>query len=142
MAKNRLIVDYQYDFEIYGIISPAKEYRLAWLLNNHLKIHLVKNEDIVHNFVNREDLRISNYIYETENMTFRLLKNKSENKTDDKLDFLIPELHKFDFFIMKNGLLDGKADSGFLSAIKQIPGIHYITGFDIEKIKSKENLIF
>ena len=142
MVRNRLVVDYTYDFELFGIISHLKEYRLAWLLNNQLKIHLVKQNDIIHEFIDAETIYVSNYLYETENTQLRLLRNKSENKNSEKSAFLLPELHKFDFFIMKNGVIDGKDDLGFLVKLKEIEEIQYVTSFNISKLKSRENLIF
>ncbi len=142
MAKSRLQVDYSYDFELMGIISNLKAYRLAWLLNQKLNIHLVKQGDIIHEFINNEQVTISNYLYETENAQFRLLKNKSENKNSGRLAFLLPELHKFDFFIMKKGVLDGRQDEGLLNKLRLMEDIQYITLFTIEDLKSRENLIF
>jgi hypothetical protein len=142
MAKNRLQAEIDYNFNLYGLITDVKAHRLAWLLNHHLHIHLIKQKDIVHEFINKEIVTISNFLFRTENAQFRLLKNKSENKNSERSAFLLPELHKFDFFILKEGVLDGKQDEGFYRKIKNIVEIQYITSFDLKKLKSKENLIF
>lgn len=142
MAKSRLRVDYDYDFELWGLIADLKAHRLAWLLNNRLQIHLIRQEDIVHEFINNERLTISNFLFATENARFLLLKNRAENKNSERLAYLLPELHKFDFFIMKQGMLDGKEDKGLMSRIRDIQEIQYITAFDSSKLKSRENLIF
>ena len=142
MPKNKLIINYSFDFELFGIISTIKEYKLAWLINKHLDFHLIKEKDIVYEFINLDKIVISNYLYETENVSIRLLKNKSENKNSDKSGYLIPELLKFDFFIMKDGDIDGRGDRNFLSKLQDINEIQYITSLDIGKLKSKENLIF
>ncbi len=142
MARNKLVIDYSYDFLLYGLISHLKEYKLAWSLNNQLNIHLIKQKDIIHEFINQEKMYVSNYLYETENTQLRLLRNKSENKNSVKSAYLLPELHKFDFFIMKNGRIDGKDDLGFISKLKEIEAIQYVTLINISKLKSRENLIF
>ena len=142
MSRNKLIVNYDFDFNLYGLISSMKEYRLAWLLNKQLGIHLIKKKDIVQEYLNQDRFLVSNFVHKTENSEIRLLKNRSENKNSESLVYLLPELHKFDFFIMKFGALDGKEDSEFLTRTKEIDGIQYITSFDITKIKSRENLIF
>src|SRR5210317_1105131 len=103
MAKNKLIIEYEYDFSLFGINSISKDYRLAWLINKYLDLHLRKEEDIKISFLNDENLVISNYLYETEHAQLRMLKNKSEDRKSDKMSFLIPELNKFDYLIMKNG---------------------------------------
>jgi len=142
MARSKLVVDYKFDFHLFGLICDLKEYRLAWLLNRQLGIHLIKQKDIEYEFLNDEKILVSNYLFETDNAQFRLLKNKSENKNPERIAYLLPELHKFDFFIIKHGILDGKEDVNFFSRIRDIDEIQYITSFDISKIKSKENLIF
>jgi hypothetical protein len=142
MAKNKLIVEYEYDFDLYGIISPSRDYKLAWLINQGLSIHLVKEADIEISFINNEKLVISNYLYKTEHTQLRLLKNKSEDRTTDKMNYLIPELNRFDYFIMKNGILDDHGDAELINQIQKIKEIQYITALDIKKLKSKENLIF
>lgn len=142
MAKNKLIVDYDYDFSLFGIISLSKDYHLAWLINNNMGMHLKKEEDIVISFINDENLVISNYIYETEHAQLRMLKNKSEERKSDKMTFLIPELNKFDYLIMKNGSIGNLSDQEFVREFQKIDEVQYIAPLDIDKLKSKENLIF
>ena len=141
MAK-KLIIEYEYDFDLYGIISTAKAYKLAWLINTQLDIHLVKDEDIHFSFLNEEKLVISNYLFETEHSNFRLLKNRSEENVIDKLGYLLPELNKFDYFIMKKGIINDYNNSELLDHLQKIREIQYIVTLDIDKIKSRENLIF
>ena len=142
MAKTKLVINYEFDFELFGIISTEKEYKLAWLINNRLHIHLVKNEDIKLEFLKTDNLSISNYFFSTENAEFRLLKNKSENKNTGRMGYLLPELSKFDFLILKKGSLDGMFDKHFMNEIKHIKEIQYVTKLNIDNLKSKENLIF
>ena len=46
MKKNRLASDYPFDFELIGIVSSVKEYKLAWHLNQLPEFHLIKAEDV------------------------------------------------------------------------------------------------
>ena len=46
MKKSRLAAVYEFDFELIGIVSMVKEYKLAWNLNQLNLFHLVKAEDI------------------------------------------------------------------------------------------------
>jgi len=142
MAKNKLIIEYEYDFSLYGIISLSKDYRLAWLINKFIGLHLKKEEDIIMSFLNDENLVISNYLYETEHAQLRMLKNKSEDRKSDKMSYLIPELNKFDYLIMKNGRIGDLSDQELLREIQKIKEVQYIVALDIEKLKSKENLLF
>ena len=142
MAKTKLVINYEFDFDLFGLISTEKEYKIAWLINRQLNIHLVKDQDIKLEFLKSEEISISNYLYQTENAALRLLKNKSENKNDGRMAYLLPELSKFDFLLMKKGYLDGMFDKHFLEEIKHIKEIQYITKVKIDNLKSKENLIF
>ena len=45
MKRTKLVIDYEYDFNLIGIISTAKGYKLAWELNQALGIHLVKQSE-------------------------------------------------------------------------------------------------
>jgi len=142
MAKNKLIIEYDYDFDLYGIISTTRDYKLAWLINHKLDLHLVKAEDIKISFLNDEELVISNYLYKTEYAQLRLLKNRSEEGSAEKMNYLLPELNKFDYFIMKKGNIYGDDESEWLNQMQQFKEIQFITRLDIKKLKSRENLIF
>jgi len=45
MKKKRLDIEYTFDFDLYGIISNVKAYKLAWELNNLLGSKLQKKDD-------------------------------------------------------------------------------------------------
>ncbi|MBX9853608.1 MAG: IPExxxVDY family protein, partial [Cytophagaceae bacterium] len=93
MKTSKLIVDYDYDFEILAIISSVKDYKLAWGLNKSLNINLSKSNDICLDFIKEGKLLISNFIFETEYTTFRLLKNKANDAPKGmSKPFLLPEL--------------------------------------------------
>ena len=140
MGKNRLVIDPDYDFELTGIISPAREYKLAWELNKRLEIHLIKQEDIHLNFLKEGSLIISNYLFESGAFQCRLIRNKSINQSDNKVVHLLSELQKFDFLLIRKGI--NKRDAGIISKIKEIPLVNFVSLFDVSEIKAKENLIF
>jgi len=139
MKKNKLIISYEFDFELIGIISPLKEYKIAWLLNHCLKIHLIKMEDIELEFIDG-NLFISNFSYEAGNSTFRLLKNK--NIGENSIVYLLPEMKEFDYLIMLEGQGDSFVIDEVMDQLKSKSEIQYITQVEISKLKSKENLIF
>ena len=45
MAKKKLAADLDFEFRLFGLISPVKEYKLAWSINHVLNLHLVKMEE-------------------------------------------------------------------------------------------------
>ena len=56
MKKQKLVVDFDYNFKLFGIISPASEHKLAWEMNKKLGVKLIKNSDIKINFLNNKNL--------------------------------------------------------------------------------------
>ncbi len=142
MAKNKLNVEFSYDFVLLGIISPLKEYKLAWKINKCLEINLVKEVDVEIEFFNQSDLVISNFLYQTENSEFRLLKNKSVSSNSRANVYLLPELQSFDYVVMVSGFEDTFSIDTVKSELQAIPGVQYIKLFDVESLKSRENLIF
>ncbi|MDQ3394627.1 MAG: IPExxxVDY family protein [Bacteroidota bacterium] len=142
MKKNKLVVDYEFNFKLLGLISTAKDYKLAWSINIALAIKLVKNQDLKIEFVNDKHLIISNYIFETENSSLRLLKNKTLEVVDPAFSYLMPELKDFDYFIIIDDSAGSFSAPEVINKIKKISWIQYIANLDTVKLKSKENLIF
>lgn len=142
MKKRKLEAEFEYDFSLFGIISPIKEYKLAWLLNNNLEVQLDKANDIEIEFLNSQNLTISNYLFETENSNLKLLKNKSVDQFGDNPSFLLPELKRFDYIIIIQGFEDTFSNQVLKQNISSIPGVQYVQFFALESLKSRENLIF
>ena len=140
MPKNRLIISPYYDFALFGIICATREYKLAWELNKAFSIRLVKQNDINLHFIKEGSVAFSNYLYESGNTQFRLIRNKSVYQSDNKITYLLPELQNFDFLLIRKGMNRGEIE--ILSKIKGISLISFASQFPVNEIKSKENLIF
>jgi len=142
MKNSKLIVDYDYDFEVLAIISSVKDYKLAWALNKSLNINLCKTSDLCLDFVKDSRLLISNFIFETEYTTFRLLKNKSYEFAKNPKPYLLPELKEYDYIIKISGEHTSLNAENTLENSKSLSVVEYIKQIDIHNLKSKENLIF
>jgi len=142
MKKRKLEAEFDYDFSLCGIISTLKEYKLAWMINSQFDLQLDKAKDIEIEFLKSPNLIISNYVYETEHCCFRLLKNKSVDLFGDSLAFLIPELNHFDYLLILQGFEDSFTNEELKKKMASFSGIQYLQFFQIENLKSKENLIF
>ncbi len=141
MKKNKLDVSFHFDFDLLGIISTVKEYKLAWHINRVMGIHLIKSDDLEIEFLNQQTLIISNFVYETEISQIRLLKNKSV-RSGDQTNYLIPELHKFDFLLTIFGFDDTFPRKSLITTLKGIQQVQFIQQLPIDQLKSRENLIF
>src|SRR5690606_8652811 len=99
MSKSReLQLAIQYNLDLIGLVSSAKEYKLAWSLNQNLGLKLAKSEDLAINFVGDRSIIISNFTFITSHCTFRLLKNLAVS--DDSPEYLLPELKNIDYFLL------------------------------------------
>lgn len=140
MKKTKLIIDYEYDFELVGIISSAKGYKLAWEMNTRLDIHLVRQPDLTVGFKKGDEKRFSFYAYETRLNRLKLFKNKPED-TDSGKYFLVPEFPHFDFIFLVQ-MDDAQQREAMLLQLKQIPSIELTAPIPLEGLKSKSNFIF
>jgi len=141
MRKSKLVVDPLFDFDLVGIISHARGYRIAWEINQGLGVHLIKAKDQVIRFNDGNLLTVINYCHTTENAGLYLLKNRSlENKESGQM-LLVPELQEFDFLLKIKGADSFDSDS-IIEKLRNIPVIQFCQLIDPENLKSKENLVF
>ncbi len=141
MRKQRLQVEFEFDFDVYGIVSALKDYKLAWNVNNDLHINLNKQKDITIQFVDSE-LVISHYKYSTDNSELQLLRNKSYELLGGENQYLVPEMHQMDYFITLQGEINGWTNQEIQNKLKSTVGIDFVMKMDIEKLESRENFIF
>jgi len=138
MKRQRLLADYEIDFEVFGIVSVFKDYKLAWNLNKNLHLSLVKKNDLRLRFVDHE-LVVSNFLYETENSQLWLLKNRSYEIDKRMGTYFVPEMTEMDYFLRISGEVP---DAKWLELLRSTIGIEYVHKVNVERLKSKENFIF
>jgi hypothetical protein len=141
MKKQKLQVDFEFDFDVFGIVSTYKDYKLAWNINNSLRVSLHKENDITINFVDSE-LVVSHFKYSTEGSEMQVLRNKSYELSGGENQFLIPEMPQIDYFVMIQGEVGGHDESEIQSMLKKTQGVEFVMKLDVEKLKSRENFIF
>lgn len=140
MKKSKLIIDYEYDFELIGIRSASKGYKLAWEVNNRLGIHLIRQPDLTVGFKKGEEKKFGFYAHETRLNRLKLFKNKPAD-TDGGKYFLVPEFPHFDFILLVQMDDSGQRDS-LVAQLKQVPSIELTTSIPLDNLKSKSNFIF
>ena len=131
----KLVLEYDLDFALFGISCHEQAYRLCWQLNRELGMNLERaDEDI--SFLHKEEESFHPlYTYETEDMTwFSLVKNRSERGV------LIPELPHIDYFLKVEDLLEDEDE--LRNKIRGLRFVNAVYSIDVEQLKSKENLIF
>ncbi|GHN00958.1 hypothetical protein WSM22_24470 [Cytophagales bacterium WSM2-2] len=140
MKKKRLDIEYTVDFDVYGIISTIKSYKMAWELNHALNVNLIKSEDYE---VMHKNKSVNNYLHYSHDTPFsllKLLKNKPLEESDDR-NLLLPELPRFDFILLARG--ETYADNNRLQELlRKIPSVELVAFIPLDAIKSKEHFIF
>ena len=146
--------EYDHDYTLIGIHSILEDFRLAYFLNEKLKIHLKRfKEDL--DFPSK-NCSFPFYIYEDDASftTWSLISNKyfftdhvknlNTNlfKEESKISYLVPEKNNVDYFIKINGLINKDKLQNILSQINKTN--HILTSYTLDPydLKSKDNLIF
>jgi hypothetical protein len=140
MKKSKLVIEYDFDFELLGILSSARGYKLAWEINHALGIQLVKQPDLVVGFKNNIEKNFSFYAHETQLNRLKLFKNKPSEQESGKY-FLIPEFPHFDFIILA-AMEEQYAPQTLIQRIRSIDVIQMVASIPLEGLKSKSNFIF
>lgn len=140
MKKAKLQIEHTYDFELLGLVSPVKDYKMAWLINRDLDLNLVRSEDIEIEFLSLPGLKISQFFLSLPHGFVQLLKNKALNSTH-QVSYLIPELKSMDYFLLVQDQTFQLSINTFANQLARNPFIQNVMRLDISKLKSKENLL-
>lgn len=137
--KHTISLSFEYSFDLIGICSHHRDYRLAWNLNDALGLHLIKEEEDFPVY-NKKGVIVSyhsryTYFDEVNKTDFILLKNKSLNQ------YFVPEKPAIDFFLILNNNLgvDVEELANKLKNVSSILGVYIV---DPEEIPSIENIEF
>ncbi|MBN4081732.1 IPExxxVDY family protein [bacterium AH-315-C07] len=137
MSRKLLQLDYNYDFDLIGIVSSARIYKLCWDINNVLRFNLERIDDLQLTHTKLKiDTTFARYIQKNENdeeLSDFLVANKSS------AGLLIPERKEADYFLVLNTEYDVKDVS---NKLKSLSSVQTVFTLDVSKLKSKENLVF
>ncbi|SHO59460.1 IPExxxVDY family protein [Algoriphagus zhangzhouensis] len=140
MKKVKLQIEHTYDFDVLGLVSPVRDYKMAWLINRQLDLDLIKWEDLEIEFLSDPQLKISQYFLSLPHGYVQLLKNKALN-TNNQVSYLIPELKSMDYFLLVQDQTFQISINTFVNELAKIPFIQNVMKLDVSKLKSKENLL-
>lgn len=161
MAIHKLQIDdfVTIDYELIAIHSSLEDYRLAYFINQHLHILLEKCPNDIGITIREGESCFSRFFFEDpENETaYNLIQNKNsvisaQSNTASLFGeagydmatsvFLIPELKKVDYILKIENILPGTTPESIAAKLTQIEQVNTAYTIDINKIKSKNNLIF
>ena len=147
------------DYQLIAIHSSLEDYRLAYYINQNLPINL-KKENCNIQISNKEgETQFTRFVFEdSKDIVWNLIQNKNDvfvpsqnsnqglfaetnNKFSTKI-YLIPEFKNVDYFLkIENGEVNIDV-SKITNCIKKIDRVSTVYAVEVEKIKSKNNLIF
>jgi hypothetical protein len=140
MRKSTLRINYDYDFELVGLSSAAKSYKLAWELNEHLQFRLVRQADLNLDFRKGISHTYHQYTFRTAHSLVRLLRNRP-NESEDVRYFLVPEYPHFDYLLWMRGE-QAIGGNDLAETLRNIPSLSMAAGIPLRGLNSKENLLF
>ena len=141
MKTFTLDVEYECDFALFGLVSGTRDYTLAWALNRALRLRLVKQPELLLNLLSRGRLVFTHYLYVTETLTFRLLRNRSIAFSTLKKPFLAPDIKEYDYLLAVSNGSGDLADEALLQQLVALDVVQYACQFDPNSLKYKENLM-
>ena len=137
MAKVTLDFEEDYDFDLIGICSHVKDYRLVWELNQSLKFDFGRGENYELNLKGENQSHSFFEYNDDENaLQYSLINNKSDS------GYLIPEEKNCDYLLVVKGCLLEGGKGELVKKIAQLK--HVLTAYMVEvsNLRSKENLLF
>ena len=138
--KYHLEEEYEYDFDLFGISSHEKDYRICWAINNLLGLSLERTADdieVIFNQQEKQNIQFPVFKSARDDVleSYYLIGNKFENHQ------LIEEQKHVDFFLMvkSSGVM---SSNGVIDKLKGIPFVLAVNKVDVSILQSKKNLIF
>lgn len=140
IRKNKLEVEYSYNFELVGVRTSLKGYKLAWHLNKILNINLVKQQDLVIHFKKGVTGSYDHYAFRTPLNALSLFRNRPSD-TDKAAPDLVPEFAHFDFIMMTQSE-ESLSSNRLQEYLRAIPSVELAALIPLSALKSKDNFIF
>jgi len=136
--KLKIEIDFSQDNTLIGISCHKKDYWVAFKLNEHLKMHLKRIDDLpIYN--SKLDLLISyplfNYHNPDTHNCFYFFSNHNPNGK------IFQGLKSIDYFLLINGLMNENEIIEKLNSIKKIPNILTAYKLDLAKLKDSEGFL-
>lgn len=141
LAKKGLSLDWEPEcsFELISIVSPVRDYRICWLLNNRLNFQLEWVEEVPLLSGKGIQKSLFNRFYYNDELNwlhYHFVNNKYLG------DNLIPELKQVDHFLLVEGNNAHQEKARVITILKQSPIIQAVLDVDPNTLRSKKNLIF
>jgi hypothetical protein len=139
MAKKYILeTSEECDFQMIGISTALKDFRLAYYLNKLAYLELTRAENLPAEVPGLEKTHpFSFYIYEEKGseLCFYLISNRSSDI------FLIPEQKQSDFFLILKGGFSHESISRIIKTLRQIPHVNTAYKINIRSDKKIDTFL-
>ena len=123
------------DYQLIGIVSSSKEFKIAWIINNSLEVSLSKIDNEIIKLSNGSSLSISHLLYRRNKGYIRLINNKIiYNKGKSSL---ISSLSNFDYIIQFSSNFFEFESFNIINKLKSNNDIQFANFVDHKSIKEK-----
>ena len=139
IRKNKLEIEYSFDFELLGIRTSLKGYKLAWHLNKMLDTRLVKQQDLVVH-LKKGTVAYDHYSFVTPMNAIHLFRNRPSD-SENALPVLVPEYPHYDYILMTQSE-ENLAGNRLQEYLRHVPSVELAALIPLSALKSKENFIF
>ncbi len=138
MPTYKLDISDELDFQLIGISSYEKDYRVAWAINLALGWNLERQEEVTtlsKNKKSQSDHGVFSYEAEEDKTIFVLVENRSST------GLLLPSLQQFQYLLKVENLADERMQE-IIVQLKRSPLILTAYEVPLHAAKEKQNLIF
>ncbi len=139
IRKKKLEIEYSFDFELLGIRTSLKGYKLAWYLNKILNTRLVKQKDLVIH-LRKGTADHDHFAFVTPLNSLHLFRNRPSD-SENAVSALVPEFPHFDFVLMTQSE-ENLSGNRLQEYLRQVPSVELTALIPLSALKSKENFIF
>ncbi len=139
IKKNKLEIEYSFDFELVGVRTSLKGYKLAWELNKILNSRLVKQKDLVIH-LKKGTASYDHYAFLTSASALRLFRNRPSD-SENGIPELVPEFPHFDYVLLTESG-ENLIGHRLLEYLRPVPSIELVALIPLSALKSKDSFIF
>ncbi len=140
MAKYKLDIPLQTDFQLIGIVTPLPAYRVAYFINKELGLRLKRKDDWVLEFGKRNEKYrfplFCDYL-EIDKLNIYFLGNKAVNTGNP----LLAEHRYLDFLLMLKGVEGSYFSRTYFEILAAFTHFQTTVKIDVDKLSSIENII-
>lgn len=139
MAKRVLKQENDYRFQALGIVSPLKDYRLCWFINQALQTDLCRVDDI--EFHQAKERRVSafnhfTFYHEIDDIHYHIVENKGSSGV------FLTKVAQYDFLLILEGSLSDKLLEPTIESLNTLNALQLVRPIDKQLFNGLENLIF